>query len=203
MEGRPGELGVGHVDGRRMANVTDLLERWSRGDGDALRELMPLVYDELHQLAGHYLRHERPDHTLQPTALVHEAYLRLVGQREAGFRNRAHFYGAAAQAMRRILVDHARRHRAAKRGSGVTPATFDEAAEVGIDLRLDIVALDDVLTRLAAIAPKPARVVELRFFGGLSIDEAAECLDVGPATIKRHWAFARAWLARALGPSAG
>jgi RNA polymerase sigma factor (TIGR02999 family) len=186
-----------------MDDVTRLLERWHRGEPDALGELMPLVYTELHKLASHYLRQERPDHTLQPTALVHEAYMRLTGLRAADFHNRVHFFGAAAQVMRRILVDHARRRRAAKRVDGARRVDLDEALSIGLDPRFDLLALDDALERLGAVAPQPARVVELRCFGGLTVDECAAFLDVAPVTVKRHWAFARAWLYRALGPGDG
>jgi RNA polymerase sigma factor (TIGR02999 family) len=181
-----------------MGDITGLLRRWRDGDPRALEELTPLVYDELHRLAAPYMRHERSDHTLQPTALVHEAFLRLTGLRRADFQNRVHFYGAAAQVMRRILVDHARRHRAAKRGRGDTVLELDEAIAVGIDLRDDLVHLDEALQQLTVVAERPARVVELRYFGGLSIEETAAVLDIAPATVKRHWAFARAWLHRAL-----
>ena len=180
-----------------MKDVTQLLARWSRGDRDALAELMPLVYGELRRLAEHYMRQEQRDHTLQPTALVHEAYMRLAGSTAGHFNNRLHFYGAAAQAMRRILVDHARRRHAGKRGQNPVMVDLD-GISVGVDLREDLVALDDALERLAAAAPQPARVVELRYFGGMSIDEIAEALAVSPATVGRHWAFARAWLHRAL-----
>jgi RNA polymerase sigma factor (TIGR02999 family) len=180
-----------------MGDITRLLARWSDGDAEALKELLPLAYAELRQLADHYMRQERPDHTLQPTALVHEAYLRLAGVRSP-FQNRVHFYGAAAQVMRRILVDYARSRRAVKRGDGAVVVNLDEAADVGIDLRMDLVALDEALEALAAIAPRAAKVVELRYFGGLSIEETAAFLSVGPATVKRHWAFARAWLYRTL-----
>jgi RNA polymerase sigma factor (TIGR02999 family) len=188
-----------------MGDITSLLGRWRGGDPDALKELTPLVYRELRDLAQHYLTRERTDHTLQPTALVHEAYLRLTGVRSPNFSDRVHFYGAAANVMRRILVDHAREHRAAKRGSGQAIASLDDVPEAGIDLRFDVVCLNDALDRLAAITPEPARVVELRYFGGLSIAETAEYLDVSPATVKRHWTFARAWLHRALAstPSSG
>ncbi len=179
-------------------DITRLLERWGDGDSDALAELMPIVYAELRKLADHYMRLERSDHTLQPTALVHEAFLRLAETRSAGFENRVHFYGAAAQAMRRILVDHARSHGAQKRGDGVAPVDLDLAAEVGVDVRLDLVALDEALDRLAAVAPTQAKVVELRYFGGLSIEETSALLAISPATVKRHWSFARAWLYRAL-----
>ena len=178
-------------------DITRLLARWSDGDPNALAELMPLVYSELRRLADSQMRDERSGHTLQPTALVHEAYLRLAGHR-AGFQNRVHFYGAAAQAMRRILVDHARSRGALKRGHGDLVANLDQAANLGIELRLDLVALDEALDRLTAVAPRPAKVVELRYFGGLSVDETAEFLNVAPATVKRHWSFARAWLYRAL-----
>ena len=182
-----------------MADITELLDRWSAGDAEAFKGLVPLVYGELHDLAAHYLRNERQGHTLQPTALVHEAYLRLTGLRDMRLQNRTHFYGAAAVVMRRVLVDHARRRNAGKRGGGTpaaggTPLALDSA----IDLRLDLVALDQALDRLAAFAPDKARVVELRYFGGMSVDEAAQFMNVSPATIKRHWTFARAWLFRAL-----
>ena len=188
-----------------MADITRLLDRWSQGDEDAFKELIPLVYEELRRLAEHYLKGERVGHTLQPTALVHEAYLRLSGLNEMRLRNRTHFYGAAAQAMRRILVDHARRRLAGKRGAGVQPVRLDEASLDGpIDLRLDMVALEDALNALTDIAPDQARVVELRYFGGLSVAETAAFLGVAPATVKRRWNFARAWLYRALaGPEPG
>jgi RNA polymerase sigma factor (TIGR02999 family) len=140
---------------------------------------------------------EHTDHTLQPTALVHEAYLRLAGNRGGRFHNRVHFYGAAAQAMRRVLVDHARRRRALKRGQEPTLLDLD-TVHVGVDLRQDLVALDEALERLTELAPRPAQVVELRYFGGMSIEEVADLLDIAPVTVKRHWAFARAWLHRAL-----
>jgi RNA polymerase sigma factor (TIGR02999 family) len=180
-----------------MADITMLLDRWAHGDQSAFAALMPIVYQELHDLARHYLGQERGDHTLQPTALVHEAYLRLHGVREMQLRSRAHFYGAAATVMRRVLVDHARQRRAIKRGGpahAVVP--FDEALDGTVDLRLDLVALDQALDALERAAPDKARVVELRYFGGLSVDETAECMAVSPATIHRHWAYARAWLYR-------
>ena len=182
-----------------MGDVTKLLDQWSRGDAEAFKTLMPLVYGELHQLAGHYLHQERPGHTLQPTALVNEAYLRLSGQHEMRLHNRTHFYGACAQIMRRVLVDHARRHNAAKRG-GPEKAEWQEATlEPSIEMRMDLVALDEALDKLASFAPDKARVVELRYFGGLSVDETAEFMSVSSATVKRNWRFARAWLLHALG----
>jgi len=182
-----------------MGNLTQLLDRWSRGDLEAFKALIPLVYDELRRLAEHYLRSERPGHTLQPTALVHEAYLRLSGVREMRLQDRTHFYGAAAQVMRRVLVDHARRRKADKRGGGVRHAAPDVLVrDVPLDLRLDFVAVDEALDALAVFAPAKAKVVELRYFGGLSVPETAAFLNVSPATVKRHWTFARAWLLREL-----
>ena len=182
-----------------MSDFTALLERWNNGNPEALKELLALVYPELRRLADDLLRHERVDHTLQPTALVHEAYIRLSGLREMRLESRRHFYGAAAMAMRRILVDYARQRRAQKRG-GAAPqrASLEEALNTPVDLRLDFERLDEALEELAAIAPQKAKVVELRYFTGLSIQDTAELLDIAPATVKRHWTFARAWLHRAL-----
>jgi RNA polymerase sigma factor (TIGR02999 family) len=192
-----------------MGDVTRWLDRWHEGDPRALDALMELVYGELRQLAGSLLREERTDHTLQPTALVHEAYLRLEGIREMRLENRRHFYGAAAQAMRRILVDYARRRKASKRGGpGGQPVPLDADLEAPVDLRLDFEHVDQALERLAAVAPDKAKVAELRYFVGLSVEETGDVLDISPATVKRHWTFARAWLFRALdgeaspGPSA-
>jgi RNA polymerase sigma factor (TIGR02999 family) len=178
-----------------MGDITRLLSRWADGDAEAFQALMPVVYEELRKLAEHYLRNERPDHTLQPTALVHEAYLRLAGIRDMKLRSRAHFYGAAAQVMRRVLVDHARQRHALKRG-GPSPdvVPLDEAIGTAIDVQVDYVALDEALNALEAIASEQTRVVELRYFGGLSVEETADYLGISPATVKRHWAFARAWL---------
>ena len=182
-----------------MNEVTRLLERWNAGDADALKALVAELYAELRRMAGGLLRDERRDHTLQPTALVNEAYLRLTGLKEMRIENRRHFYGAAATAMRRILVDHARARRAEKRGGpDVQHVPLEDALETPIDVRLDFERLDEAIEALAAFAPDKAKVVELRYFVGLSIDETAEVLDVSPATVKRHWAFARAWLFRAL-----
>jgi RNA polymerase sigma factor (TIGR02999 family) len=180
-------------------DVTGLLQAWGGGDAAALDQLVPVVYDELHRQAQRYLRRETPGHTLQTTALVHEAYLRLVDQREARWENRAQFFGVAAQAMRRILVDHARRHQAAKRGGSAIQVPYEEEAVAAVESEVDVVALDDALTWLAALDPQQARVVELRYFTGLGIEETAEALGISPATVKREWAMARAWLKRELG----
>ena len=186
------------ADAIEPGDVTQLLDRWCGGDVDALNALVPLVYDELRKLAAHYLRDERDGHTLQPTALVHEAFLRLRNVRDAKMENRAYFYGAAARVMRRVLVDHARRRGADKRGGDRSAAELTAALDQPVDMRMDLVALNDALDALADIAPDKAKVVELRFFGGLTIEETAEYLDIAPATVKRHIAFARAWLFRAL-----
>ncbi|HEX8708188.1 MAG TPA: sigma-70 family RNA polymerase sigma factor [Pyrinomonadaceae bacterium] len=172
--------------------VTQLLAALSKGERGALDQLLPLVYDELRHLADRYLRRERSDHTLQATALVHEAYIKLVDQKVA-WQNRAHFFGVAAQAMRRILVDHARGHQAEKRGSG-QKLSLDDVLEVGIDQEFDLVALDDALNKLAEMDPQKSRIVELRFFGGLSIEETAEVMGIGTATVIRQWRMAKAWL---------
>jgi RNA polymerase sigma-70 factor (ECF subfamily) len=182
-------------------DVTELLARLSNGQQDVLPALVPLVYDELRRLAEHYLRKERGDHTLQPTALVHEAYLRLVDQRRVHWQNRAHFFGVAAQAMRRVLVDHARAHRASKRGGAWSRVTLDEAVEVGSGggASIDLIALDEALSRLAAADPQQSRIAELRYFGGLTIEQTAEALGVSTATVKREWTVAKAWLRREIG----
>jgi RNA polymerase sigma factor (TIGR02999 family) len=180
-------------------NITELLVAWSEGDRAALDELMPLVYDELRGLASAYLARERQGHTLQTTALVHEAYVKLVDQRRVEWQNRAHFFGVAAQMMRRILVSHARAHRAKKRGHGALPLSLDEAPEVRAKPKVDLVALDEALDRLTEIDPRQGRVVELRFFGGLSIEEAGEVLSLSPATVGREWRMAKAWLYKELG----
>ena len=177
-------------------DVSQLLVDWSGGDEQAMDQLLPLVYDELRRLANHYLAHERSDHTLQPTALVHEAYLRLVETRNRDFRSRAYFFGVASKLMRRVLVDHARKHRAEMRGGGRTKISLDEAIDLPDGQNLDLVALDDALNTLAKIDPRQSRMVELKFFGGLSVDEMAEVLRVSAATIKRDWAWARTWLYR-------
>lgn len=176
-------------------DVTRLLLALQDGQTGAADQLVPLVYAELHDLAVHYMRGERADHTLQPTALVHEAYMRLVDQRNASWKNRSHFFGIAAQAMRRILVDHARRKRATKREGG-DRVTLDESVAEAPQRSVDLIALDDALLKLAELDPRQARVVELRFFGGLDIEQTAESLGISPATVKRDWTFARAFLQR-------
>lgn len=178
--------------------LTGLLRAWNRGDHQALDRLVPLVQRELRQLAAAHLRRERPDHTLQPTALVHEVYLRLVGASDVSWQDRSHFFGIAARLMRQILVDHARRRRAAKRGGLATRVTLDD--DVAVERNLDVEALDEALARLAELDPRQGRVVELRFFGGLGVEETAEVLRISPTTVKREWRTARAWLYRELAP---
>ncbi len=183
--------------------VTELLLGWSEGDDAARERLMSLVYDELRRIAGAQLRGERRNHTLQATALVNEAYVRLVDQTRVQWRNRAHFFGIAAQLMRRILVDHARRQRAAKRGGGATMLAINEEIAAGPERDFDLVALDDALEQLQEFDPRAARLVELRFFGGLTIEETGEVLGLSPATIKREWSTARAWLYREIAAEVG
>jgi len=183
--------------------VTQLLVSWSDGNEAALNQLTPLVYDELRRLASRYLRNERPDHTLQSTDLVHEAYLRLVDQQNVRWQSRAHFFGIAAQMIRRILVDHARRRQAAKRGAGPVKLALDEAVVASEPRDFDLVALDEALENLAKLDPQQSRVVELRFFAGLSIEETAEVLKISSATVKRDWTTAKAWLFRDLSRKAG
>jgi RNA polymerase sigma factor (TIGR02999 family) len=180
-------------------DVTALLRQWGGGDAKALEQLMPLVYGELRRLAASYLREERPGHTLQPTALVHEAYIRLAGQREVAWQNRAHFFGIAAQMMRRILVDHARKRQAAKRDAAAWKVETGAGAELG-DRDPELLSLDAALTELESLDPRQARIVEMRFFGGLTVEETAEVTGVSPATVKREWQTARAWLAREIRP---
>jgi RNA polymerase sigma factor (TIGR02999 family) len=174
--------------------VTRLLLELSNGNRDAVDALMPLIYDELRYLASNYLRRERSDHTLQPTALVNEAYLRMVDQTRANWQNRAHFFGVAAQMMRRILVDHARAHAAEKRGHDFQKLSLDENIDKAVERSEELVALDDALNNLVKIDEQKARIVELRYFGGLSVQETAEVLGVTPITIKRHWRITKAWL---------
>ncbi|WP_109486307.1 sigma-70 family RNA polymerase sigma factor [Occallatibacter savannae] len=180
------------------SEVTELLVRWRSGDRQALDSLLPLVYDELRRIASRYLQNERPGHTLQSTALVNEAYVRMVAQELPEWQNRAHFFAVAAQLMRQILVDHARTRRASKRGGDVPRVSLDEALGQALAPDVDMVALDDALKELAQMDPQQCRVVELKFFAGLSNDDAAEVLKVSPSTVKRDWASARAWLFREL-----
>jgi len=183
--------------GREPASqVTQLLQDWRRGDRKALDALLPLVYKELHRLAHLQLRHERPDHTLQSAALVHEAYLRLLGVNPPQWESRTHFFAIAAQLMRQILGDYARRHRAAKRGAGVCKLSLEAAMVAPRRADVDVVALDDALQALAKIDARQSRVVELRFFAGLTLQEIAEALEIAPATAQRDWTTARAWLHR-------
>ena len=185
-------------------DVTRLLHDWSAGDADAPARLMPLVYEELRRLARDYLRHERSGHTLQPTALIHEAYLRLVDQTGASWQNRAHFFGSAARAMRRILVEHARAQQAAKRGGGVPKLSLEDAGGVPAPTgETDLVALDGALQTFAVSYPRQSEVVELKFFGGLEAREIADVLQVSEKTILRDWNFAKLWLQRELSGAEG
>jgi RNA polymerase sigma factor (TIGR02999 family) len=176
--------------------ITRLLADWSEGDHDALERLTPLIYDELRRIAKRYMRQERPGHTLQSTALVHEAYLKLVGQHSVRWQNRAHFLGIAAQLIRRILVDYARGRHAEKRGGEAPKLSLDEALAIPEGRDLDLVLLDEALKSLAEFDERQSRIVELRFFAGLSVEETAELLQISPATVKRDWTAAKAWLFR-------
>jgi RNA polymerase sigma factor (TIGR02999 family) len=180
--------------------LTRLLEAWQHGDSAAADKLVPLVYSELRRIAASKLRSERDGHTLQPTALVHEAWLRLMQQHDSGWQNREQFFAIAAQAMRRVLVDHARKRHAAKRGDGEAPVDVDEVSQIlTVTLPDDrLLALDDALEGLAALDARQSRIVELRFFGGLSVEETASVLAISPTTVKREWATGRAWLFRAM-----
>ena len=215
---RPGETSAepgqpaprSHNAPLRRAGVTELLQRWSAGDETALARLVPLIYDELRQMARRHLRHERDGHTLRGTALVHEAFMRMVNQRVVQLDSRAQFFGWASQVMRHILVNHARDRRAGKRGGGAAvhslEALQDEIGELaheaaGAQLP-DLVALDEALTSMERLEPRMAKVVELRFFGGLNVDETAQTLQISPSTVVREWAAARAWLLYELGPGA-
>jgi RNA polymerase sigma-70 factor, ECF subfamily len=180
-------------------HVTQLLHAWSQGEDAALDELLPLVHQELRRLARRYMFGERPDHTLQTTALVNEAYLRLVDSRQVNWQNRAHFFAISAQLMRRILVDHARARGYQKRGGGVPKVTLDEALMGPQGKGQDLVALDGALKALAILDPRKSKVVELRFFGGLNVEETAEVLKVSPDTVLRDWRLGKAWLAREIG----
>jgi RNA polymerase sigma factor (TIGR02999 family) len=180
--------------------VTQLLLAWSDGDGHALERLIPVVHAELRQMAARYLRHERPGHVLQPTALVHEAYLKLIDQGRVRWQNRTQFFGIAAQLMRRVLVDYARTQGAQKRGGGIPLLPLDDDGAVSPPLDLDVIAVDQALTRLSALYPDQGRLVELRYFGGLTIEETGEVMDISPASVKRQWVLARAWLHREMNP---
>jgi RNA polymerase sigma factor (TIGR02999 family) len=175
-------------------DVTSLLKKLADGNQEAAGALIPVVYEELHRLAVGHLRHERQNHTLQPTALVHEAYIKLVAQRNADWKSRNHFFGVASQLMRRILVDHARRHLRGKRGGGQTKLSLDEVSLRSPDRPDAVLALDESLTRLETLDSRQARIVELRYFGGLSAEESAQVLGISPATVRREWVSAKAWL---------
>jgi RNA polymerase sigma factor (TIGR02999 family) len=179
-------------------HVTRLLIDWGKGHQQSLEELLPLIYNELRHLAHNFLYRERPGHTLQTTALVHEAYLKLIDQRDAHWQNRAHFFAIAAQAMRRILIDSARKHVAVKRGRGGEKVSLEVAASISAEPDSNLLALDEALTALAAIDPDQSRIVELRYFGGLTIEETAAVMRLSPATVKREWAMARAFLYQTL-----
>jgi len=182
-----------------QTQITQLLQKWQEGNNEALETLMPLVYAELKRLAGSYLRRERPDHTLQSAALVNEAYLRLVDQTQTQWQNKAHFFGIAAQMMRRILADHARGHNAAKRGAGMPELELNEAVAQAQTKSVDLLDLEDALQKLEKLDAQQGKIVELRFFSGLSIEDTANVLGISPATVKRDWAAARAWLFREVG----
>jgi len=182
------------TDDSRANDVTGLLLSWRQGDAGALDRLVPLVYDELRRVARRHLRRERPGHSLQATALVHEVYLRLVDVDRMTLKSRTHFFAVAARLMRQILVDHARRKRAGKRGGGVTMMSLDEVSPAAQTSNVDVLALDQALDELSSFDPQQCRVVELRFFAGLNIDEAAEALGISTATVEREWAMAKAWL---------
>jgi RNA polymerase sigma factor (TIGR02999 family) len=179
--------------------VTQLLIAWGNGDQSALDQLMPLVYNELHRLARRYMRRERAGNTLQTSALVNEAYVRLVDQKNVHWQNRAHFFAIAAQLMRRILVDHARQRQYQKRGGNAQRVTLDDTLIISDERAADVMALDDALNDLAAVDPRKSQMVELRFFAGLSIEETAEVLAVSPGTVMRDWTLTKAWLQRAIG----
>jgi RNA polymerase sigma-70 factor (ECF subfamily) len=181
--------------------VTVLLARWNQGEAAAREALVPLVYEELRRVARKCLAEQRRDHTLQSTALVHEAYLRLVGRTSVHWQDRVHFFAVAARLMRGILVDHARKHSAAKRGGDAVPLVLDEALVLPKNNEVDLVALDDALTRLAKLDARQSQIVELRFFGGLSIEDVSHLVGISPATVKREWATARLWLHNAMSSS--
>jgi RNA polymerase sigma factor (TIGR02999 family) len=187
------------LSSQTQTQITQLLQKWQDGNNEALETLMPLVYAELKRLAGSYLRRERPDHTLQSAALVNEAYLRLVDQTQTQWQNKAHFFGIAAQMMRRILADHARGHNAAKRAAGMPELELNEAVAQAQTKSVDLLDLEEALQKLEKLDAQQGKIVELRFFSGLSIDDTANVLGISPATVKRDWAAARAWLFREVG----
>ena len=178
----------------KQENITQLLLEVSNGNEAAVNFLLPVIYDELKKIASNYLRRERVNHTLQPTALVHEAYLKLIDQTRANWQNRAHFFGVAAQLMRRILVDHARVHKADKRGGEIQKFSLDENLDKAFEISSELIALDDALKELAKFDEQKAKIVELRFFGGLTFEETAEVLGISVITAKRHWRLTKAWL---------
>lgn len=182
-------------------SVSHLLDQWNNGDREALDKLMPLIYEELRKMAKRYMNQQKPGHTLQTTALIHEAYLRMVKQKEKHFENRAHFFGVAAQAMRHILVDYARARHATKRGGAARPVSLEEAALVTQGRADEMVAFDDALKELEKLSKRQSRVVELRYFGGLSVEETATVLAVSPDTVMRDWSMAKTWLHRVLRPA--
>ena len=180
------------------SQVTQLLLKWSDGDRSALDQLIPLVHSELRRMARRYMGRQNPGHTLETSALINEAYLRLVNQQSVEWKDRAHFFAVSAQIMRNILIDHARRYRYAKRGAGARKIELDEMAEMPERRAAEFVALDDALRELATVDPRKSEIVELRFFGGLNIEETAEVMKISPATVQREWRAARAWLQRAM-----
>lgn len=189
-------MGIGSGEQPALEEVSAILRAWSAGDHGALEKLTPIVYNELHRLARRYMQRERPGHSLQTTALVNEAYTRLVDYKRMQWQDRAHFFAVSAQLMRRILVEHARRHNL-KRGGGVKHVSLDEVSIIG-EADMDLVALDDAMNALARLDPRKVQVVEMRFFGGLSVEETAEVLKISPVTVKRDWRAARTWLYREL-----
>ncbi|HVE56900.1 MAG TPA: sigma-70 family RNA polymerase sigma factor [Pyrinomonadaceae bacterium] len=177
-----------------MPEITRILKSWSGGNREAVDDLIPLVYDELHKVAAQYLRRQRPDHTLQPTALVNEAYLKLIDISNVNWQDRAHFFAVASQTMRHILVDHARAQAREKRGGGAQKLSLDEAISLSSEKEVDVLSLDEALNQLAAIDEQQSKIVELRFFGGLTVEETAVVLKISTATVKREWRIAKAWL---------
>lgn len=186
------------MKGPAGANITGILEEWNAGDSNAPARLIPLVYDELRRLGGHYLRNERADHTLQATALVHEAYVKLVDQKSAPWKTRIQFASVAARAMRQVLVEHARAHKAQKRGGKWEKIYLDETRELGQQDNPDLIELDEALNNFARLYPRESDVVELKFFGGLAVDDIAQALNVSSKTVLRDWTFAKTWLCREL-----